>query len=129
MLWTKLAPNPINFRVAADAIGNLYLGMTFDKSPYQLDSFTLTPSGQGSFDLVLAKLDTTTSPRLGIEKRTDGVQLSWSALASEFYLECATNVGSSFWSSNAAVPSVVGASNFVTMPSSEDGMFFRLKRP
>jgi hypothetical protein len=127
--WTKFVQSPIQLRLAADQVGNLYWGASFDSSTYQLDSFTLTSSVPHSFDLALAKLDTTTPPRLEIERKPDGVQLSWSALATDYYLECSTEAGSAFWASNTAVPSVIGASNRVAVSSAGDRMFFRLKRP
>ena len=63
------------------AVGNCYLSGTF-WSTAAFDGITIT-SANGSSDIFLAKLDTSTPPPLTIEPAANAVRLSWSALATD----------------------------------------------
>lgn len=128
LVWEKHVTGVVLVRMTGDAVGNLFLSGWFGGPTATFDGNTLTNSGTGEA-VFLAKLDATVSPTLTGERASNTIRLSWSALASDFFLESTADISSgTIWTSNAVPPSVVGISNVVTLPLSDNRSFYRLKR-
>lgn len=126
--WTRAVPNVDLKRVKVDAAGNCYFAGRFEVPSIELGQITLTnASAAAGF---VAKLETTTPPPLSIAISSNSVTLAWSALAENFHVESASELGpATIWTSNGVAASTVRLSNLVTLPWSGDKNFYRLKRP
>lgn len=122
--WSKAVQSLRPYTFRADALGHCYvLGhLGWDALTTDLDGTVLSGS-----DKFLAKLDTTTLPRLGIASASDSLILTWPVLADDFYLESTPAAGPASWNSNSVPPSLIGSTNSLTIPRSGDATFFRLK--
>lgn len=113
----------------ADALGHCYLSGQFNTPVAAFDDHMLMFTRPINFDSWIAKLNTTTQPRLRMESLADSVAVSWPVLADSFFLESSTNVADPLsWSSNAALPVVTGDSKVAEVPTTGERMFFRLRR-
>ncbi len=116
------------YAVAADPMGNCYLAGRL-LSP-EVAFGTNIPPSLGYEDGFLAKYRTSTPPPLSSSFVDGQLQLSWSTLLPDFRLETAEDPGpAGSWKSNALPVSVVGLSNIVCQPVSNDYRFFRLVCP
>ncbi len=129
-LWSRQVPqNLMLYHLRADAIGNCYISGSFQNT-LTFDEMTLSTSGPPAPEVFLAKLDTSTAPPLSITPQADSVRLSWSVLATDFYLESSTNLSlDATWTTNADTPEVSDLSNVVVVPKSDGRRFYRLSRP
>jgi hypothetical protein len=129
-VWTRSFTNAEFSRVVTDTIGNCYFTGSFTSASLEFDDITLTNAGSLAGSGFVAKLATTTPPPLSIATSSNSVTLAWSALAENFYVESAPELGpATVWTSNEVAISTVGRSNILTLPLSGDSTFYRLKRP
>ncbi len=131
VLWARQTggtEDDFNVGAAVDAVENVYVTGTFFSSQISFGNTNLNTSGRT--DIFIAKLGTVTPPKLNVRKSADGLELSWPALASEFYLELTESMAPTMtWTSNAVSPTVLSGSNVVVLPLVGETKYFRLRRP
>jgi hypothetical protein len=89
---------------------------------------TITATSDDTVLVELGPPEIVMPPLIGMSLAGDKIVLAWPATATGFALEWATNLPPSGWTSNSAVPVVVGGNLTVTNPISGGIRFFRLKK-
>jgi hypothetical protein len=115
------------YAIAVDAAGNAYVvgqtGSTNFATPGAFQTFR-----NGANDTFLAKILLQSQPALAISADSvPNVTLSWPGFASEFVLESNTNLASTNWLSVPQTPVLTNGTTSVTLPATNDALFFRLQ--
>jgi hypothetical protein len=113
-----------------DEFAYINQGTLSDARIAQLYAYSQTNWADSGFTLV-TNTATTARPSLSFSPLTSNtLNLSWSGSATGYYLEYTTNLAAGIWLSNAAAPSVLNGTNFITQPVGGEGnLFFRLHHP
>jgi hypothetical protein len=118
------------YGIAVDAAGDVYVvGQTASVNfPTRA---ALQGTYAGSQDAFLAKISSTNLQLvLDVRSVSNAVQLSWSALASEFKLQSITNlVVTNGWVNVPGTPVRTDATLTVSLPTTNAAQFFRLSNP
>ncbi len=118
------------YGIAVDAAGDVYVvGQTAsDNFPTRA---ALQDRYRGSGDGFLAKISSANIQLvLDIRSVSNAVQLTWTALASEFKLQSKTNlVGTNVWANVPGTPVRTNATLTVSLPATNAAQFFRLSNP
>jgi hypothetical protein len=113
-----------------DEFAYINQGTLSDARIAQLYAYSQTNWADSGFTLV-TNTAPTARPSLSFSPLTSNtLNLSWSGSATGYYLEYTTNLAAGIWLSNAAAPSVLNGTNFITQPVGGEGnLFFRLHHP
>ncbi len=131
LAWSKLTSQFFVHSLRADSLGHCYIFGQFwyTTTGATFDDYVLTTTNT-SFDVVLAKLGTTTAPQLTVQLANDSVTLLWPVLAEDYYLESTSDLRSfNTWTSNGIPPVGNGLFKSVTADKSTPQKFYRLVRP
>lgn len=133
ILWLRRAGglgDDLGYKVAVDDVGNVLWTGFYGPDESTFDDFILPgPGGEFFGSTFIAKLETTTPPRLALRSTPGGLRLSWSALLEDFYLESTTNLNAaSPWTSNTVSSVLLDDEYTVTIPPSDVRQFYRLRR-
>ena len=121
--------NDYGYGIAVDPAGNAYVvGQTISTNFPALDAFHSTLHGTN--DAFLTKILLASQPTLTIAPAdTNNVTLVWSAFQPEYILESNTNLTSTnTWTTVPQPPVSSNGWNTVTLPSTNDDLFFRLHK-
>jgi len=130
LLYSTLLGGPqydAGYGIAVDPTGNAYVvGQTYSTNFATAGAFQTFLNGPS--DTFLAKILLQSQPTLAIT--SDGgtnVTLAWPGLAPEFVLESSTNLASTNWLAVPQAPMLTNGSTSVTLPATNDTLFFRLQ--
>ena len=127
-LWVQSAGGTnadSGWAAAVDPAGNVYIkGNYADACDFGASSL----GTNGSYAFFAARLDTTGPPLSALRTQTS-FQLFWSVLADNFSLESTDSLsGNSAWTSGGTNVVQTETTKTLTLPTSSDQKFFRLKR-
>jgi hypothetical protein len=132
LLWVRKAGGgdlDIAYAVDVDAADNICVTGFFVGTAAFGATNLLATSHSPDRDIFVAKLGSTTPPKLAIRKSGTDVLLSWPAPAVEFILESAPGFPAVIWNTVPAQTNITGTSRTFTLPASGPRMFFRLRSP
>ncbi len=120
--------NDVGLSIAVDPAGNAYVvGSTTSTNLATPGAFQKFLNGTN--DTFLAKILLQSQPALSIA--ADGgtnVTLAWTGFAPEFILESNTNLASTNWLAVPEIPVPTNGSATVSLPATNDALFFRLHK-
>ncbi len=129
LLYSTLLGGPYydaGYAIAVDPAGNAYVvGQTYSINFATPGAYQTVRNGTN--DAFLAKILLQSQPALAIAN--DGgtnVTLAWPGFAPEFILESNTNLASTNWLAVPQTPVPANGSETVTLPATNDDLFFRL---
>jgi hypothetical protein len=130
LLYSTLLGGPqydAGYGIAVDSAGNAYVvGQTYSTNfatPGTFQTFL-----NGANDTFLAKILLQSQPALAISADSvPNVTLTWPGFAPEFVLESNTNLASTNWLAMPQAPVLTNGSSSITLPATNDTLFFRLQ--
>jgi hypothetical protein len=115
------------YGIAVDPAGNAYIvGQTYSTNFATPGTFQTFLNGPN--DIFLAKILLQSQPALAISADSvPNVTLIWPGFAPEFVLESNTNLASTNWLAVPQAPVLTNGSSSITLPATNDTLFFRLQ--
>lgn len=128
--WSRSGPGFFQWDLSSDGMGHCNVAGAISGSTgstHDFDGIVLTATHLPF--AVVAKLDTTTRPRLSISGRGDAMELSWSILAGGCHVQATENLlDPDSWLSNSVSITASGAVHTVTVPQSGLRRYYRLAK-
>ena len=110
-----------------DIAGNCYITGAFSSNDLQLGNTNYNAGG--SFNIFVAKLDTTIQPSLAYDRKGDAMFLSWSQLFGGYELQMSGNASGSNWAPFKGNIAQANGTNAAEIPIDLPPALFRLARP